>query len=157
MIIRFWFVLVRRSRWVGAQRRVRPRRFHSYHYGATSNSASAYAIPVPTRLTSAIVQSKLPPGANRILFVKNLSYNTTGEDLYELFGRYGSIRQIRIGSEVKTRGTAFVVYEDVLDVRAPVSDTATFAHHYTDSCVFSTCRPRMRWTTSTVSICKNGI
>lgn len=48
--------------------------------------------------------------------MKNLSYNITGEDLYDLFGRYGSIRQIRIGVEQKTKGTAFVVYEDVMDV-----------------------------------------
>ncbi|KAF7776658.1 hypothetical protein Agabi119p4_5051 [Agaricus bisporus var. burnettii] len=61
--------------------------------------------------------SKLPPGANRILFVKNLNYNITGEDLYDLFGRYGSIRQIRIGNEQKTKGTAFVVFDDVMDAK----------------------------------------
>jgi len=61
--------------------------------------------------------SKLPPGANRILFVKNLNYQITGDDLYELFGRYGSIRQVRIGNDPKTRGTAFVVYEDVMDAK----------------------------------------
>ena len=61
-------------------------------------------------------QSKLPPGANRILFVKNLNYQITGEDLYDLFGRYGSIRQIRIGNEQKSKGTAFVVFDDVMDV-----------------------------------------
>ena len=65
------------------------------------------------------MQAKLPPGANRILFVKNLNYQITGEDLYDLFGRYGSIRQIRIGNEPKTKGTAFVVYDDVMDVRGP--------------------------------------
>jgi pre-mRNA branch site protein p14 len=36
--------------------------------------------------------------------------------LYDLFGRYGSIRQIRIGNEQKSRGTAFVVFDDVMDV-----------------------------------------
>ncbi|KAG6833952.1 hypothetical protein H0H87_007963 [Tephrocybe sp. NHM501043] len=55
--------------------------------------------------------------ANRILFVKNLNYQITGEDLYDLFGRYGTIRQIRIGNEQKTKGTAFVVFDDVMDVR----------------------------------------
>ncbi|KAI5893946.1 RNA-binding domain-containing protein [Schizophyllum commune H4-8] len=60
---------------------------------------------------------KLPPGANRILFVKNLNYQITGEDLYDLFGRYGRIRQIRIGNEQKTKGTAFVVFEDVMDAK----------------------------------------
>ncbi|KAF8709113.1 RNA recognition motif (RRM, RBD, or RNP domain), partial [Rhizoctonia solani] len=59
--------------------------------------------------------SKLPPGANRILFVKNLNYTITGDDLYDLFGRYGAIRQIRLGNDSKTKGTAFVVYEDVMD------------------------------------------
>lgn len=62
-------------------------------------------------------KTKAPPGANRILFVKNLNYQITGDDLYDLFGRYGSIRQIRIGNEQKTKGTAFVVYDDVMDVR----------------------------------------
>ena len=48
--------------------------------------------------------------------MKNLNYQINGEDLYDLFGRYGSIRQIRIGNEQKTKGTAFVVYDDVMDV-----------------------------------------
>jgi len=52
-----------------------------------------------------------------MLFVKNLNYAITGEDLYDLFGRYGSIRQIRLGNETKTKGTAFVVFEDVMDAK----------------------------------------
>lgn len=80
-----------------------------YEQHSTSLSPTAYlCIPL---------QAKLPPGANRILFVKNLNYQITGEDLYDLFGRYGSIRQIRIGNEPKSKGTAFVVYDDVMDVR----------------------------------------
>jgi RNA recognition motif. (a.k.a. RRM, RBD, or RNP domain) len=67
------------------------------------------------------LQAKLPPGANRILFVKNLNYQITGDDLYDLFGRYGSIRQIRIGNEAKTKGTGFVVFDDVMDVRPPAT------------------------------------
>lgn len=63
--------------------------------------------------------SKLPPGANRILFVKNLNYQISGDDLYDLFGRYGSIRQIRLGNsnESKSKGTAFVVFDDVMDAK----------------------------------------
>ncbi|THH26813.1 hypothetical protein EUX98_g7377 [Antrodiella citrinella] len=68
-------------------------------------------------LATARPTTKLPPGANRILFVKNLNYQITGDDLYDLFGRYGSVRQIRIGSEQKTRGTAFVVFDDVMDAK----------------------------------------
>ncbi|KAJ3518053.1 hypothetical protein NLJ89_g80 [Agrocybe chaxingu] len=69
--------------------------------------------------------AKLPPGANRILFVKNLNYQITGEDLYDLFGRYGSIRQIRIGNEQKTKGTAFVVYDDVMEVCSSYGTAST--------------------------------
>lgn len=69
-------------------------------------------------------KTKVPPGVNRILFVKNLNYQITGDDLYDLFGRYGSIRQIRIGNEQKTRGTAFVVYDDVMDVRSLCDKTS---------------------------------
>lgn len=58
---------------------------------------------------------KLPE--NRILFVKNCSFKTTGADLYDLFGKYGSIRQIRMGNGAKTKGTAFVVFEEPLDAK----------------------------------------
>ncbi len=69
-----------------------------------------------------LYQAKLPPGANPILFVKNLDYQITGDDLYDLFGRYGSIQQLRIGNETntKTKGTAFVVFSDVMDVRLAI-------------------------------------
>ncbi|GAA5822923.1 hypothetical protein JCM11251_004425 [Rhodosporidiobolus azoricus] len=61
---------------------------------------------------------KLSPDVNRILFVKNLNYKVTGEDLYDLFGKYGSLRQVRLGREAKAKGTAFVVYEDVMDAKS---------------------------------------
>ena len=52
----------------------------------------------------------------------------TGEELYELFGKYGAIRQIRLGvnnpagastttSLNDTRGTAYVVFEDLYDAK----------------------------------------
>jgi len=91
---------------------------------------------------------KLPPEVNRILMIKNLPYNITPDEMYEIFGKFGSIRQIRMlvfsffpafflffqnltsflcskktkknpfliqrGIEKETKGTAFVVYDDVL-------------------------------------------
>ncbi|KAL2888746.1 hypothetical protein HOO65_030247 [Ceratocystis lukuohia] len=51
------------------------------------------------------------------LFVKNLSYNVTPEDLFDLFGKFGPIRQVRQGIANNTKGTAFVVYEDVMDAK----------------------------------------
>lgn len=55
---------------------------------------------------------------SRILFIKNVSFNTSGHDLYDLFGQYGAIRQIRLGDEQgKTKGTAFVVFEELGDAK----------------------------------------
>ncbi|KAK4071298.1 hypothetical protein Purlil1_13477 [Purpureocillium lilacinum] len=51
------------------------------------------------------------------LFVKNLSYNVTPEELFDLFGKFGPIRQVRQGISNTTKGTAFVVYEDVMDAK----------------------------------------
>ncbi len=59
----------------------------------------------------------LPPQVNIILFIRNLPFKSKGKDLYDIFGQYGSIRQIRRGNTVKTRGTAFVVYNDIFDAK----------------------------------------
>lgn len=37
--------------------------------------------------------------------------------MYDIFGKYGAIRQIRIGTTPETKGTAFVVYEDIFDAK----------------------------------------
>ncbi|KAH1003142.1 hypothetical protein HUJ05_011083, partial [Dendroctonus ponderosae] len=60
---------------------------------------------------------RLPPEINRILYVRNLPYKITGEEMYDIFGKYGAIRQIRVGNTPETRGTAFVVYEDIFDAK----------------------------------------
>ncbi|GAO18778.1 uncharacterized protein UV8b_02160 [Ustilaginoidea virens] len=60
---------------------------------------------------------KLAPEVNRALFVKNLSYSVTPEELFDLFGKFGPIRQVRQGISNATKGTAFVVYEDVVDAK----------------------------------------
>uniref|UniRef100_A0A915BGK3 Splicing factor 3B subunit 6 n=3 Tax=Ascarididae TaxID=6250 RepID=A0A915BGK3_PARUN len=60
---------------------------------------------------------KLPPEVNRILYVKNLPYKITSEEMYDIFGKFGAVRQIRVGNTSETRGTAFVVYEDIFDAK----------------------------------------
>ncbi len=32
----------------------------------------------------------------RILYVRNLPFNINSEEMYEIFGKYGAIRQIRV-------------------------------------------------------------
>jgi pre-mRNA branch site protein p14 len=49
--------------------------------------------------------------------VRNLPFKISAEEMYDLFGKYGAIRQIRLGNQSVTKGTAFVVYEDLLDAR----------------------------------------
>ncbi|KAI5697037.1 splicing factor 3B subunit 6 [Diaphorina citri] len=60
---------------------------------------------------------RLPPEVNRVLYIRNLPYKITGDEMYDIFGKYGAIRQIRIGNTPDTRGTAFVVYEDIFDAK----------------------------------------
>jgi pre-mRNA branch site protein p14 len=72
-------------------------------------------------------QSRLPPEVNRILYVRNLPFKITAEELYAIFGKYGAVFQIRLGDKSKdTRGTAFVVYEDIYDAKAAVDHLSGF-------------------------------
>ena len=47
----------------------------------------------------------------RVVYVRNLPFNISSEEMYDIFGKYGALRQVRIGDSKETRGTAFVVYE----------------------------------------------
>ena len=49
-------------------------------------------------------QVRLPPEVNRILYVRNLPYKITAEEMYDIFGKYGAIRQIRVGTTPETKG-----------------------------------------------------
>eukprot|EP01137_Pigoraptor_chileana_P028829 Opistho-2@13217 len=60
---------------------------------------------------------RLPPEVNRVLYVRNLPYKISAEEMYDIFGKYGPIRQIRIGTAADTKGTAFVVYDDIFDAK----------------------------------------
>lgn len=61
---------------------------------------------------------KHAPDVNRALFVKNLSFTVKAPELFDLFGRFGQIRQIRQGIAGNTKGTVFVVYEDVASAKS---------------------------------------
>eukprot|EP00270_Netrium_digitus_P009837 TRINITY_DN3014_c0_g3_i2.p1 TRINITY_DN3014_c0_g3~~TRINITY_DN3014_c0_g3_i2.p1 ORF type:complete len:124 (-),score=40.79 TRINITY_DN3014_c0_g3_i2:107-478(-) len=69
---------------------------------------------------------RLPPEVNRAIYVRNLPFNITSEEMYDIFGKYGAIRQIRIGVSKDTRGTAFVVYEDIYDAKNAVDHLSGF-------------------------------
>merc|ERR1719394_1737085 len=69
---------------------------------------------------------RLPPEVNRILYVRNLPYKISADELYDIFGKYGSLRQIRRGNGPETRGTAFVVYDDIYDAKNAMDHLSGF-------------------------------
>lgn len=71
-------------------------------------------------------QQRLPPEVNRALYVRNLPFKITSEEMYDIFGKFGAIRQIRLGNSADTRGTAFVVYEDIYDAKTAVDHLSGF-------------------------------
>jgi pre-mRNA branch site protein p14 len=44
---------------------------------------------------------------NRVLYVRNLPFNISADEMYDIFGKYGAIRQIRLGSSKEGPGTTF--------------------------------------------------
>uniref|UniRef100_A0A7S2C985 RRM domain-containing protein n=1 Tax=Florenciella parvula TaxID=236787 RepID=A0A7S2C985_9STRA len=71
-------------------------------------------------------RGRLPPEVNRVLYIRNLPFKITSEEMYDIFGKYGAIRQIRVGDKPDTRGTAFVVYEDIYDAKNAVDHLSGF-------------------------------
>merc|ERR1719331_292707 len=69
---------------------------------------------------------RLPPEVNRILYVRNMPYKISADELYDIFGKYGSIRQIRRGNGPETRGTCFVVYDDIYDAKNAMDHLSGF-------------------------------
>ena len=64
--------------------------------------------------------TRLPPEVNRVIFVRILPFKISCDELYDIFGKYGVIRQIRKGNSTKTKGTAFVVYHDIYNAKNAV-------------------------------------
>ena len=63
---------------------------------------------------------KLPHEISRFIYVRNLPHKITPEELYDIFFFFFIVRQIRRGVLNKNKGTAFVVYEDLMDAKRAV-------------------------------------
>eukprot|EP00672_Neobodo_designis_P016595 CAMPEP_0174832574 /NCGR_PEP_ID=MMETSP1114-20130205/3748_1 /TAXON_ID=312471 /ORGANISM="Neobodo designis, Strain CCAP 1951/1" /LENGTH=136 /DNA_ID=CAMNT_0016066435 /DNA_START=106 /DNA_END=516 /DNA_ORIENTATION=- len=68
----------------------------------------------------------LAPEVNRILYVANLPSAIGGPELYKIFGEFGALRQVRVGSTPETKGNAFVVFEDIYEAKSALEQLAGF-------------------------------
>merc|ERR1719162_2590120 len=59
--------------------------------------------PPPTGVAFGRRNVRLPPEVNRILYVRNMPYKISADEMYDIFGKYGSLRQIRRGNGPETR------------------------------------------------------
>ncbi|EGW31249.1 uncharacterized protein SPAPADRAFT_56134 [Spathaspora passalidarum NRRL Y-27907] len=48
-----------------------------------------------------------------IVLVKNLPYKVSTSSMYEFFGQFGNINQIRISNEESTQGSCFIIYSNL--------------------------------------------
>lgn len=89
---------------------------------------------------------KLPREASRILKVKGLPFALSAGDLYEIFGKQGSVRQIRQGATDETKGSALVVYDDVYDANNALKNLSGFnvAGRYLTVTFFNPAKERRR-------------
>ena len=96
---------------------------NNYYTGTTAMNADFTG---QTKLLKPLAHKRLAPEVNRILYVRNLPFNCTAEDLYDIFGKYGALRQIRLGQTNKTKGTAYVVYECIYDAKTALEKLSGF-------------------------------
>ena len=78
-------------------------------------------------MSKAPARGALPPDVTRAIFVRNLPFKITAEEIFGIFGRYGALRQVRVGTTPETKGTAFIVYEDIYDARAACEHLSGFS------------------------------
>jgi pre-mRNA branch site protein p14 len=68
----------------------------------------------------------LPPEVNRVLLVSNLPSLIGGPELYKIFGEFGPLRQVRVGSTPETKGTAFVIFDDIYNAKSALEQLTGF-------------------------------
>mmetsp|Transcript_127842 Transcript_127842/g.250320 ORF Transcript_127842/g.250320 Transcript_127842/m.250320 type:complete len:180 (+) Transcript_127842:106-645(+) len=94
--------------------------------GMPFGTPAAGGVPGAPGMTFGRRNVRLPPEVNRILYVRNLPYKISADELYDVFGKYGSIRQIRRGNGPETKGTCFVVYDDIYDAKNAMDHLSGF-------------------------------
>jgi len=72
-------------------------------------------------------KARLPPEVNRILYVRNLPFKITADNFMIFLENTELYFKIRLGEKGRdTRGTAFVIYEDIYDAKSAVDHLSGF-------------------------------
>ena len=71
--------------------------------------------------------SGIPPGQNPILYIRNLPFSTTPRDLQDMFEKFGTLRQIRVGNAKDTKGSAFVIFQDPVHAKTALQKMTGYA------------------------------
>lgn len=72
------------------------------------------------------IDEKIKSNPHRTVFIARLDFNTTEETLFEVFGRYGSIRSLRLVTDTKTgksKGYAFVEFTEESETKTVLRET----------------------------------
>uniref|UniRef100_A0A7N0VF19 RRM domain-containing protein n=1 Tax=Kalanchoe fedtschenkoi TaxID=63787 RepID=A0A7N0VF19_KALFE len=69
---------------------------------------------------------RLPPEVNKVMYIRNLPFNISSEEMYDIFGKYKAIRQIQIGMNKDMRGISFMVYKDMYDAKTIMDHLSGF-------------------------------
>ncbi|KAI5819310.1 hypothetical protein BZA77DRAFT_168152 [Pyronema omphalodes] len=89
-------------------------RFNSSDFGAErSNDAPAYGY---RRLGQEPREERPPVAPTRVIYVGNLQYEITEQEIHEKFAEFGSVKGVRLprqGTDGQARGFAYVEYENL--------------------------------------------
>jgi len=71
-----------------------------FHATPSSSSPSSIIAPYPSTAMADAAnfrqRNRLSPDVTRILYVRNLPFKLSSDELYDIFGKYGPIRQVRL-------------------------------------------------------------
>jgi hypothetical protein len=90
-------------------------------YAARSSRSDRNAAPAAIKTFKGIPLVPLAPGASCILHVANIPSSIARDVLYTAFSQLGPLRQLRVGDSAETKGSAFVVFESVVDAQRAVT------------------------------------
>ncbi|MCJ1479230.1 Multiple RNA-binding domain-containing protein 1 [Lambiella insularis] len=95
---------------------------HTSNAGSQTHEGSLQQTPEPENLPDSRVEATLVSGR---LFVRNLSYITSEDDLRAHFGRYGTLAEVHVSTETQTgtsKGFGYIQYEKLEEAQKALAE-----------------------------------